>query len=115
LLVLLVNFDHVALPTMTTNRKPSSKRLHWRGRTVHFGNRVLATIVPDDTYPAMWRVKLPDGQLTDMANITWTRERAIGLALEAISAGSTPARTCRKPPQEAHTFDLVERAQSNGL
>jgi hypothetical protein len=47
-----------------TNRKPSSKRLDWKGRTVHFGRRVLATIVPDDTYPAVWRVKLPDGQLT---------------------------------------------------
>jgi len=95
---------------MTTNRKPSSKRLHWRGRTVHFGKRILATMVPDDTYPAMWRVKLPDGQLTDMANISWTRERAIALALEAISADSTANRICRKPSEEARTFDLVEGA-----
>ena len=98
-----------------TNRKPSSKRLHWKGRTVHFGKRVFASIVPDDTYPAMWRVKLPDGQLTDMANTTWTRERAIALALEAISADPTTNKTCRKPPQKVRKFDLVDGALSDGL
>ena len=33
----------------------------------------LLHVVPDTVYPGMWRVRSPDGRLTDMANLTRVR------------------------------------------
>ena len=37
-------------------------------------------VVPDSTYPGMWRVVLPDGSLSDMANLTWAKDAAFVMA-----------------------------------
>jgi hypothetical protein len=47
----------------------------------------LARIVPDDTYPTMWRIAWPDGRASDMAN----RARAKDAAM-AICERGPPAR-----------------------
>jgi hypothetical protein len=43
-------------------------------------------IVPDEKYPAvMWRVRLPDGRLTDMVNRTRAKDAAISIALSILN------------------------------
>ena len=37
-------------------------------------------IEPDATWPGMWRVKLPNGQLSDMVNLTRAKDAAVALA-----------------------------------
>ena len=49
--------------------------------------KVLAHIVPDKTYPGMWRVLRPDGSLSDMVNGTRAKDVAWGLAENAVYLG----------------------------
>jgi hypothetical protein len=39
----------------------------------------------DAVYPGMWRVRLSDGDLTDMANLTWARDGAVSIALGMLN------------------------------
>ncbi len=57
--------------------RPASKTyrlLYGRAR------RPLATVVPDTRWPDMWRIALPDGQLSDMVNLTRAKEAAVAIA-----------------------------------
>ena len=40
----------------------------------------VAEVVPDKTYPGMWRVRTPDGWLSDMANLTRAKDAAMAIA-----------------------------------
>jgi hypothetical protein len=64
----------------------------WVSRELHCGRQVVATIEPDDVWPKMWRVRLPNGQLSDMVNLTRAKDAAVHLAHEAIvdSLGARP-------------------------
>jgi hypothetical protein len=46
--------------------------------------KALTRIVPDKTYPGMWRIVRPDGSLSDMLNKTRAKDVACGLADSAI-------------------------------
>jgi hypothetical protein len=37
-------------------------------------NRLNARLIPDTTYPGMWRVQWPDGRLSDMVNLTRAKD-----------------------------------------
>src|SRR6516165_5408912 len=50
--------------------------------------KVLAHIVPDKTYPGMWRVVRADGLLSDMVNKTRAKDVASGLAENALYLGN---------------------------
>jgi hypothetical protein len=50
--------------------------------------KALARIVPDKTYPGMWRVVRPDGLLSDMVNKTRAKDVARGLAENAVYLGN---------------------------
>ena len=66
--------------------------LHWRDHELHLKTgRLLATIEPDVTYPKMWRVRLPNGHLTDMVNKTRAKDAAISLALTALNQSNAKA------------------------
>ncbi len=57
--------------------RPASKTyrlLYGRAR------RPLATVVPDTQWPDMWRIVLPDGQLSDMVNLTRAKDAAAAIA-----------------------------------
>jgi hypothetical protein len=56
--------------------KEDAGRFRWFGR-----GPILAELVPDGRWPGMYRVKTPDGRLSDMANISWAREAAKVIAL----------------------------------
>jgi hypothetical protein len=45
-------------------------------------------VVPDETYPNMWRIKRQDGSLSDMTNLTWARDGALTVALRILNGRS---------------------------
>jgi hypothetical protein len=69
----------------------SSASLVWRGDALCWRGREQARIVPDQTYPGMWRVRLPDRPLTDMLNRTRARDAARALVLANLNTEETPS------------------------
>jgi hypothetical protein len=65
--------------------------LLWKGNELRLKGRTIVEIVEDSKYPGMWRVKKPDGSLTDMVNITRARDAARGLALGILNTKETDA------------------------
>jgi hypothetical protein len=62
--------------------------LKWDGRRLRLfssSGRVLASVEPDLTWPGMWRVRLPDGYLTDMVNLSRAKDAAASLALGVLN------------------------------
>ena len=47
--------------------------------------RVLAAIEPDREWPGMWRVRMPDGHLTDTVNLPRAKDAAASLALTVLN------------------------------
>jgi hypothetical protein len=37
----------------------------------------LAWVKPDERYPSMWRIHWPDGEVSDMVNLTRARDAAV--------------------------------------
>ena len=60
-----------------------------------FNRRKLGRVSPDDRYPGMWRSRRADGQLSDMANLTWAKHPVLAAAERAFS----PPK-----PQQKRTF-----------
>jgi hypothetical protein len=55
--------------------------LKWRGRELRLkSGRLLATVEPDGKWVGMFRVRLPNGHLTDMVNLSRAKDAAISLA-----------------------------------
>jgi hypothetical protein len=67
----------------------------WKGNDLIFKRRVVASVVPDSKYPQMWRVRLPNGHLTDMVNLSRARDAARSLALKALTEGHVAAPPMR--------------------
>ena len=65
----------------------STKSLEWKGDGLHLHGKgkPVVTIVPDGKYPIMWRVRLPDGRLTDMINRTRAKDAAVSIALGILN------------------------------
>lgn len=53
----------------------------WRGDNLMLYRRKIASVVPDRHWPGMWRVLLPNGYLSDMANRTRAKDAARSVAL----------------------------------
>jgi hypothetical protein len=49
-------------------------------------------VIPDETYPKMWRIKRSNGSLSDMANLTWARDGALTVALRILNGGAPIVR-----------------------
>jgi hypothetical protein len=45
------------------SRVYSSQSLTWDGDVLRLNSREVARVEPDITYPAMWRVRLPNGSV----------------------------------------------------
>src|SRR5262249_10006545 len=73
-------------------------RLNWRhadGRLfLHHGNdrNPLLTVEPDSEYASMYRIRFPDGGLSDMANLTRAKDAAIALALRNLNSEDSGAQ-----------------------
>jgi hypothetical protein len=70
-----------------------STRLIWEGDGLHlYGKgKAIVTIVADGRWPNMWRARLPDGRLTDMANRTRAKDAAVSIALSILNSGKRTA------------------------
>jgi hypothetical protein len=72
----------------------SRRHLQWvrdgAAWVVRNGGTELVRVVPDEKYPGMWRVRSPDGRLSDMANITWAKDAAVTMALAVLNAVEQP-------------------------
>ena len=60
--------------------------LQWKGRELRLNTgRLLGTIEPDSEWAGMFRVRLPDGWLSDMVNLTRAKDAAISLSLGRLN------------------------------
>jgi hypothetical protein len=60
--------------------------LTWKGRELRLtSGRLLATIEPDGRWAGMFRVRLRDGWLSDMVNLSWAKDAAVGLSLDRLN------------------------------
>jgi hypothetical protein len=59
--------------------------LSWRGNDVYCGNRKLCSVEKDTTYDTMWRIRTPDGKLSDMVNLSRAREAARSHSLAILN------------------------------
>jgi hypothetical protein len=81
-----------------TRREYRQKDLRWDDQRLRLNSgRVLATVEPDSKWPGMYRVRLPDGHLTDIVNPTRAKDAAVHLALANLNrhagqAGASPMR-----------------------
>jgi hypothetical protein len=69
--------------TSAVNSGHVSRDATWKGRQLFLGRKLLATIVPDNDWPGLWRVHLPDGHVSDMVNLTRAKDAAVCLACVA--------------------------------
>jgi hypothetical protein len=66
------------------------RALAWKGNSLHVGGKgkpVLA--IEPDRWPGMWRIRLPDGSLTDMLNLSRARDAAMAIALRILQGKET--------------------------
>ena len=72
--------------------------MHWiREGTdwvLKFNRRKLGRVFRDDRYPGMWRSRRADGQLSDMANLSWAKH-----PLAAAERAFSPPK-----PKQKRTF-----------
>jgi hypothetical protein len=59
-------------------------RLHY-GKSTH----ALAEVIPDNEYAGMWRIRWPDGRLSDMANLSRAKDAARVLAMRTIKSNDS--------------------------
>jgi hypothetical protein len=88
------------------NRAPvhdvfSRRDLKWRREgtddVVYCGRRRLLRLVPDATYPGMWRVAYPDGVIGELKNLTWARHEGALVALSLLNKQTAPGTSQRSP------------------
>ena len=96
----------------SVKKTPTKDCLMWHGDRLllRAGRRLLSAVEPDPEWPGMWRVRLPDGDLSDMANRTRAKDAAQLLALATLNSAEgrqhdtsaprsfTPHRD-RRPPE----------------
>ena len=78
------------------------QNLHWKDSRLYLGSCATGnSITPDAKYPSMWRVRYPDGSLSDIVNLTRARDGARCLALAVLNTRETrvAARPSRKTPR----------------
>ena len=73
--------------------------MHWTRKgadwVLKFNRRKLGRVFPDDRYRSMWRSRRADGQLSDMANLSWAKHAVLAAAERAF----LPPK-----PQQKRTF-----------
>ncbi len=60
--------------------------IRWEGHRLRLSTgRPLATVEPDSEWAGMYRVRLPDGRLTDMVNLSRAKDATVALALSTLN------------------------------
>ena len=81
------------------------RHLVWDGPRLRLHNKrehVVATVDPDQDWKDMWRVRTPNGHLTDRVNWTRARDAAACLALDDLNVSAShreapPMRSFARP------------------
>ncbi len=64
--------------------------LRWDGHRLRLrSGRLLATIMPEPEWSGMWRVRVPDGDVSDFVNVTRAKDAAQALALAFLNTSAT--------------------------
>jgi hypothetical protein len=82
----------------------NSQRLTWVGDKLVYGRRTLVRIERDGVYPEMWRVRLPDGGLTDMVNRTRAKDAALSITHRLLNMSETLSEA---PPTAPNEFQVL--------
>jgi hypothetical protein len=67
------------------NSEHVSRDAVWKGHRLFLRGDLLATVVPDNDWPGLWRVHLPDGHVSDMVNLTRAKDAAVALAAAVLN------------------------------
>ena len=67
------------------------ERFCWRGLVLHLGKRPVLTLVPDATFPHLYRIRYPDGWTSTPANLTRAKDAAYGHARYLLISGEDAA------------------------
>lgn len=59
--------------------------LNWKNKDLYFGKEFQLSLIPDDLYPKMWRIKFKDGCISDKYNFTRAKENAIVDTVEYLN------------------------------
>jgi hypothetical protein len=81
----------------------NSQRLTWVGDELVYGRRTLLRIERDGIYPEMWRVRHPDGSLTDIVNRTRAKDVAVSIALRFLEVSESLSEA---PPTAPNEFEI---------
>jgi hypothetical protein len=67
--------------------------MQWKDERLYLGTRSSNySIVPDEYYPQIWRVRRPNGSLSDMSNRTRAKDAAMTMLDKDLKAIETPAQ-----------------------
>ena len=70
--------------------------MHWMREgadwVLKLGRRKLGRVFPDSQYPGMWRSYRADGQLSDMANLSWAKYAVLVAAERDIEPSKSPVK-----------------------
>jgi hypothetical protein len=71
--------------------------LSWKGNSLYVGGkgRPIIGIEPDAQWPGMWRVRHPDGNLSDMVNLSRAKDAALSIARRILQRQETSPRAPR--------------------
>jgi hypothetical protein len=64
-------------------------RFEWRGTKLFIGGRKAGEIIADEDNAWMWRVRLPDGSLSDLLNMSRARDAAQFIARSEMERSHT--------------------------
>jgi hypothetical protein len=97
-----------------SERKP---RLAWRrdraGWLLLAGRRRVGGVVPDQTYPGMWRAMLPSGRPSDMVNLSRAKSAVLDAAIREIEWQARVSRQAAiAPPKSQENGAVFEGSAS---
>jgi hypothetical protein len=58
----------------------------WKGDSLYNARKKVIDVVPDAKYASMWRVRYPDGSLSDMVNRSRAKDAALLAARRILDA-----------------------------
>src|SRR5262245_45918946 len=87
----------------------NSQRLTWVGDELVYGRRTLLRIERHEVYPEMWRVRLPDGGLTDMVNRTRAKDAAVSIAHRLLNVSENISEA---PPTAPNGFEALSEPEA---
>jgi hypothetical protein len=64
--------------------------LSWKGDRLYVGTRLSGySVVPDEQYPSMWRIRRPDGSSSDMVNRSRAKDAAMTMLARDLNNGKS--------------------------